>query len=141
MIKPSDKTAFKFSKFKVAEFSFKETGKEHSGYSLQFDPTGIYNQSTGQYDVIINFKAFDNSDKSVEIINIKAVAVFNFEEPGDVSEIPQHFYPNSIAVAFPYVRAFISTLTMQANANILMLGLINFTNMAEPLKQNTKVIQ
>lgn len=141
MIKASDKTAFKFLKFRVSDFSFKESEGQHSGYILQFNPSGVYNQKSGRFDVIINFQALDKSDETTEILNITAIGEFVFEVPGNISEIPSHFYPNSIAVAFPYVRAFISTLTMQANTNVIMLGLINFTNMAEPLRLNTKIVE
>jgi preprotein translocase subunit SecB len=140
MIKANDSTAFKFLKFRVSSFSFNEPGKNHSGFDIEFSPAGVYNEKTGQFDVMINFKANDKADTNRTLIDVSAVAEFKFDGPIKKDDIPSFFYANSIAVAFPYIRAFISTLTMQANSNVLMLGLINFTNMAEPLKEKTTVI-
>ena len=30
-------------------------------------------------------------------------------------DIPDYFYPNSLAIVFPYVRSFVSSVTLQAN--------------------------
>jgi preprotein translocase subunit SecB len=140
MIKANDKTAFKFSKFRVSKFSFSEPDNDHTGYDMEFQPSGIYNTKTGQFDVLINFKANDKNNTDKVIIDINVIAEFKFDSVITQEEIPTFFYTNSIAVAFPYIRAFISTLTMQANSNVLMLGLINFTGMADPLRDNTILI-
>lgn len=48
-------------------------------------------------------------------IKVHCSAVFNFGCSIKFEEIPSYFYANSIAIIFPYVRAFISTVTLQAN--------------------------
>jgi len=41
---------------------------------------------------------------------------------------------------FPYIRAFVSTLTLQANTKLLKLGLMNLSELEEPLKKNTIIV-
>lgn len=51
--------------------------------------------------------------------------------------MPSYFYRNSIAIVFPYIRAFISTVTLQANIPPIILPTMNLTSLEIPLKQNT----
>ena len=55
----------------------------------------------------------------------------------EFNDIPGFFYPNSIAILFPYIRAFVSTLTLQANVTPIVLPTLNLTNLQEKLKKNT----
>jgi preprotein translocase subunit SecB len=66
-------------------------------------------------------------------------ARFVFREPVLLEEIPDYFYLNSIAILFPYVRAFVSIITLQANINPLMLPTMNLASLQETLKKNTNV--
>ncbi|KFF17342.1 protein-export chaperone SecB [Flavobacterium hydatis] len=140
MIKGNTTTAFKFVKFRVSNFSFDEPEKENDGYDIKFSPKGKYNENEGSYELTVNFKAYDKQNSKKLIINVNSVSHFKFEKPCKFDQLPSHFFTNSIPIIFPYLRAFVSTLTLQANSRILMLGLINFTNMAEPLKENTEII-
>ncbi|MBK7039827.1 MAG: protein-export chaperone SecB [Bacteroidetes bacterium] len=55
-------------------------------------------------------------------------------------EIPTFFYKNCIAIIFPYLRAFLSTLTLQANVKPLILPLMNLSGLEKPLIENTVLI-
>lgn len=68
-------------------------------------------------------------------------AVFKFQDKLLFDEIPAFFYKNSIAIAFPYLRSFISTLTLQANIKPIILPLMNLSELEKPLKDNTTVIK
>lgn len=139
MTKGNTKTAFKFVKFKIPSFSFEEPTEKGKDYNLVFNPKGLYNENTGEFELTLKFKAFlDNVEKPN--IKVKAVAYFKFDEKYSFEEIPAHFFLNSIPIFFPYLRSFISTLSLQANFEIIMLGLINFTNLKEPLIKHTRVI-
>ena len=55
-----------------------------------------------------------------------------------LEEIPGFFYPNSLAIIFPYVRAFVSTITLQANVHPVMLPTLNLIGLTEELRSNTR---
>ncbi len=67
------------------------------------------------------------------------VSQFQFAESLKLEDIPPYFYVNSIAIIFPYVRAFISTVTLQSNIPPIVLPTMNLTELAVPLKKNTKL--
>lgn len=69
-------------------------------------------------------------------------ASFQFSEDViDIEDIPTYFYANSIAIVFPYLRAFISSLTIQANLKPMILPTMNLTSLSSPLKENVTVIE
>jgi len=137
MIEPT-KADFKFIKFKVPSFSFKESEKEQVDLKLLFNPSGVFIPSEKKFILNLSFEGIENDDiKSNLIINVEGLAEFEFANEISIDEIPSFFYSNSIAITFPYLRAFISTLSLQSNTGVIMLGLMNFTNMGEVLKKNT----
>lgn len=139
MIKAEQTITFNFKEFRVSKFSYDESEKENSDLEMGFQPAGKYNESTGVYELFFTFTATEkNTEKKV--IKIKSVSKFLFDKPYKFEEIPSFFFTNSVPIIFPYMRSFISTLTLQANANVLMLGLINFTNVSGHLKKNTEVL-
>jgi preprotein translocase subunit SecB len=139
MISTEPTIAFKFKNFRVSKFSFEESEEQNVDLEMGFHPSGIYDQTTGLYQLFFTFTASEKATNK-KVIKVKSVSEFLFDKPYSFEEIPSFFFTNSIPIVFPYMRAFISTLTLQANANVLMLGLIKFTNAAEPLRENTEVI-
>lgn len=134
------KADFKFVKFKVPKFSYNETKEEKKEIKLLFNPSGVYNESERKFELTIDFLGYEEGQEDSPIISVSSVSIFKFKEDIVFNEIPEYFYTNSIAIVFPYLRAFISNLTLQANTGLIMLGLMNFIGMSEVLKQNTKKI-
>jgi preprotein translocase subunit SecB len=134
------KADFKFVKFKVPKFSYNETKEEKKEIKLLFNPSGVYNESERKFELTIDFLGYEEGQEDNPIISVSSVSIFKFKEDIVFNEIPEYFYTNSIAIVFPYLRAFISNLTLQANTGLIMLGLMNFIGMSEVLKQNTKKI-
>lgn len=141
MIKAEPAIAFKFVKYWIPSFSYEETGNENSEYNISFEPSGEYNESLGVYLLKLNFKAHDKEDPNKLVININGIAEFKFDKNYKFEDLPSHFFLSAIPIFFPYLRAFISTLTLHTNSNVIVLGLMNFTKMADPLKQNTSIKQ
>lgn len=56
------------------------------------------------------------------------------------NEIPDYFYANSLAIIFPYIRAFVSTITLQSNMHPIVLPTVNLMGLSEKLKRNTDVV-
>lgn len=56
------------------------------------------------------------------------------------NEIPNYFYANSLAIIFPYIRAFVSTITLQSNMHPIVLPTVNLMGLSEKLKRNTDVV-
>ncbi len=137
-MKEPKKASFGFRKFTVPTFSYRNSEKSKSDLKLYFDPKGDYDASKGRYYLTLNFQGNETSD-SKPIIEVICVAEFEFSEKIEISEIPEYFYSNAIAIMFPYLRAFVSTLTLQANTGLIMLETLNLSSLKDVLKQNTKL--
>ncbi|MBC7382860.1 MAG: protein-export chaperone SecB [Bacteroidia bacterium] len=135
------KAVFGFENFKIVSFSLNEPSPDNEELNIIITPSGIYYENDGNFEVTIDFAASETNN--IETAAVKAVlkARFIFEEPIPFSEIPNYFYLNSIAIVFPYLRAFISSLTLQANIKTIILPVLNLTGLDQPLRDNTKVVK
>lgn len=105
-------------------------------FDLDFEPSGLYESDKGSYILSLIFKAKCND---TEAVNIKVQATYQFKDILKLNEIPSYFYSNSIAIIFPYIRAFVSTITLQANVVPIMLPTLNISALEDVLKSNTTV--
>ena len=113
--------------------------KPNSEFNIDFIPEGKYYPSTNKYLLEFTFKANIDSSESDNIL-IHCVAEYEFQNVSNKEEIPSFFYANSIAILFPYIRAFVSTVTLQANVKPLMLPTMNLSSLNSELANNTTVV-
>jgi len=110
-------------------------------WSLSVAPQGVYHERDGYFDLLFTLHAVMGEDASAKSprMEIRCKAVFRFIKPIEFSKIPSYFYSNSIAILFPYVRAFVSTVTLQANIPPVILPTYNLSNLQDELLQHTVV--
>lgn len=73
-----------------------------------------------------------------EVVSVNCVALYMFKGVNSIEEIPAFFYNNAIAILFPYIRAFVSTVTLQANIKPILLPTLNLSDLQDRLKENTR---
>lgn len=105
-------------------------------FAIDFRPSGVFNNEKKTYELTFLFTAHDSTSLK-EIISIRCKALYSFKEVATINDIPSFFYNNAIAILFPYVRAFVSTVTLQANIHPLVLPTLNLSDLQEVLKANT----
>lgn len=105
--------------------------------SINFKTEGSYNESTGRFELL--FTTFVSEKGMEPFISVLCLAQYQFTEKVVLNSIPDYFYANSIAILFPYVRAYISLLTTQANQKAVILPTLNLTPLAAELQKNTKI--
>ncbi len=134
-----NKASFSLKEYRFEKVNIDFTKKTSNELNIAFDPMGQFNIESSTFELSIIFNAFnDKSDNS--FVSIKCISVFEFENSIDFNEIPTFFYRNSIAIIFPYIRAFISTVTLQANIPPIILPTMNLSSLEKPLRQNTTQI-
>jgi preprotein translocase subunit SecB len=103
---------------------------------LAFDTKGIFNvkESTFELNFIVSIS---NNQPENPYVSISCKGVFKFEDIASPEEIPDFFYRNSIAILFPYVRAYLSLVTTQANVQGIILPKLNLSHLDADLKRNT----
>lgn len=108
--------------------------------NIDFKPSGVYHKDNGLYKLSFVFTAWEEGKEETDFtIRLKCNGYFRFQKAIGVEEIPGFFFPNSIAILFPYVRAFVSTLTLQANVSPMLLPTINLSPLQDALRKNTIV--
>jgi preprotein translocase subunit SecB len=138
-----EQASFKFKDYKIIEFGFNSSNINGDDIALKIDPEGVFNKSERMFSLTFNFFAFNKADSpDKNFVNCKMTANFQFSEDViDLENIPTYFYANSIAIVFPYLRAFISSLTIQANLKPMILPTMNLTSLSTPLKKNITITE
>lgn len=112
---------------------------DQSPLDLSFSPSGVFDPTTRTYRLRFAFTATQGEGVNV-IVKIICEAVFEFKEPLQIDEIPDYFFPNSLAIVFPYVRSFVSSVTLQANIETpILIPTLNLTGLQSSLKENTQL--
>ena len=62
------------------------------------------------------------------------------EKNTSFKDIPDFFNANSIAIVYPFIRAFVSTITLQAGLRLLVLPILNLNSLSATLKEQTTVL-
>ena len=121
--------SFKRYSFTEAHLSLTDIPNE-CGISLNFHPTGVFHCNTGIFSLTLDFTAsYEKEQENVNFAKIVLNADFEFKDITSLGEVPDYFYPNSLAIVFPYIRAFISTLTLQANVRPIVLPTMNLSSL------------
>lgn len=129
------------AKFTLVTYSFPKaaidfTPKDMSELTINFDTKGQFTEDSKEYSLDFDVQIETTSDEIVAAI--KCNAIFKFKEVEHLEDIPDFFYPNSLAIIFPYIRAFISTMSLQSNIKPIVLPTINLNGLTEELKSNTR---
>ncbi len=118
--------------------------KGHS--DLKFKTHGTLNTKENEYHLTLKFYYFDDENKEPNensfenFVFTELLAVFEFEETVEFKTIPKHFWSNSIAMVYPYIRAFLTNLVFQADIKQkFILPTLNLSGLGSELKNNTSI--
>jgi preprotein translocase subunit SecB len=128
--------AFSFDSYNISQFSYIEPKEDQKNIFVDFLPTGMYSAKDGLFTMVFVFVASFGEETREKIIDISMKGFFRFEPNTAKEDIPEYFYQNSIAIIYPYIRAFVSTLTALAGAKPLILPTLNLSSLSENLKAN-----
>ncbi|HTE12755.1 MAG TPA: hypothetical protein VK645_17370 [Chitinophagaceae bacterium] len=136
---------FQLQGFVIPKFSFSEADSKYSTIDIQLYPTGKYNTSNGQYELIMPFTASafveNQPNDKTEIITGLFKAFFLIDGKIQAASIPDYFYSNSLGIIYPFLRGFISNITLQAGTRLLILPVLNLMSLGDVLKKNTVVFE
>ncbi len=132
-----ENAAFRLDSYRFVKASLNFDVPDDAVLNINICPSGIYHQSEGRYVLTFVVEVSCDEDKT-EVVNVNCMAVFLFSEQMPLEEIPSFFYPNSLAIMFPYVRAFVSTITLQANVPPVIIPTLNLMGLTDELRNNTR---
>ena len=133
------KAAFSIINYQFDKVSIDLSNHSSKDLSLSFDTSGIYFNENQNFELRFVVKVAQNADEN-PFAEISCKGTFKFENIESFENIPEFFYRNSIAILFPYVRAYLSLVTTQANVPGIILPTLNLSNLETELKKNTTQI-
>lgn len=116
---------------------FKEPGEQK--ISVGFLPSGVIFKELNQFHLELSVNIQDETDKFY--INLKTTSVFEYPEDADLEAYKNsYFITNAPAIVFPYLRAYISSLTALSGMPTLTLPTLNLSEMGERLKESIQSV-
>ena len=127
---------FQFKGFTIVRSLIERNdNKSSKKLSLGFAPKGIINRDEATFQLHLGVK-IEDENKTFNI-ELEAVANYTFEKKEGLDTLGQLFYINAPALLFPYVRAYISTLTNLSGFEPINLPTLNMTRLGDDLRKNT----
>lgn len=132
------KAAFSLDNYRFNKIFINSDNTPTEDISIDFKPSGIFDSETKSFELALDFTAF-SEEKGIDnyFMKITCLSIFSFDEVNTVEEIPPYFYKNSIAIVYPFIRAFVSSVSLQANVKPIILPTMNLSSLEIPLKENT----
>jgi preprotein translocase subunit SecB len=132
------KAAFSIDKYVFDKVIIDLANNTSKDINLSFETKGVFFEKDLKYELIFSVTAF-NEDKTIEnpFVFVQCIGLFNFENVSNFEDIPDFFYRNCIAILFPYLRAYVSVVTSQANIPGIILPTLNLTSLEGDLRKNT----
>lgn len=122
----------KIAQFRFLHYTISETvvkinadGEPGKKLDVQFQQKAGVNEEAGRmrFEFVVSVK----DAKNVLDIKVTTVAFFEYDSSLTEEQKQTFFLHNAPAILFPYVRAYISTLTAQAGIDTIVLPTINFS--------------
>lgn len=130
--------SFQLKDYQFTRVELNNANLKSTDLGLSFDVSGEFSNVSDSSKFRLTFETIAQSKETEdEFLHIVCVANFVFESVSTKEEIPEYFYNNAVAILFPYIRAYISLLTSQAQVRPLVLPTLNLTHLSEPLRANT----
>jgi preprotein translocase subunit SecB len=132
----SKTSKFQFKNYRVIKSHFEIKKDEPSNaINLKFHPKGKVSRKNACFQLELGVFIEDENDSfTIEVI---ILAEFYFDTEINSDQLDQFFYVNAPALLFPYVRAYISTLTTLSGINAITLPTLNLVALGGELKKNT----
>ncbi len=106
---------------------------------INFNPEGIVKKSVSQF--LLKIAVTIKDDNNHFNINILTESIFSYSSETDVDEnIGSLFSLNAPAIVFPYIRAYIASLTALSGMPVLTLPTLNLSQLGGALKKNILVV-
>jgi preprotein translocase subunit SecB len=130
--------------FKISNYTFTKTILDFSYHNeeeleISFAVSGTFKKSSSEYELKFTFSGLSTGFET-PFVTVDCVGTFKFKNVSNLAEVPTYFFRNSIALLFPYIRAYISIITVQSNNRPLVLPTLNLSSLEEPLRKNSTEI-
>lgn len=136
------KSGFKLDAFTVSKFSIERNPipqGDSDSINLTIFPSALYHKNDSTFTLFMNIELKDENDS----FSLKMEGIGNFKLRGDIEEkvLNTYFYTNAPAIIYPYLRAYISSVTALSGLSAVNIPTMVLAGLKEELKKNTNVIE
>jgi preprotein translocase subunit SecB len=104
--------------------------------SIKFNPSGILDKKQSIFILNLGVVIKDSDKLNIEISSESFFKYSNIEE----DKLGNFLYLNAPAIMFPYIRAYISSLTVLSGINPINLPTLNLSGLKSELESNISVL-
>ncbi len=105
--------------------------------SIEFKPSGFLDKANSKFKLLLDI-IISPINKDELNIEISAEGSFVYNDLSD-DKLNNFLYLNAPAILFPYIRAYISSLTALSGISPVVLPTLNLSSLKEGLKENIKI--
>ena len=128
-------SAFRFIEYRIKKSLIEINGDPKSrNIGVDFIPSGTIYYNESKFVLTLQTNIMD--DKGELKIEVLSEGVFEFKNNTAEKDLDGFFYTNASAILFPYIRAYIATLTTLSGEPIVM-PTMNLINLRDELRKNT----
>src|SRR5690349_14849956 len=126
---------FQLHRVIIPAFSYKEAEERFYIINVHLNPSGVYNNTSGEFKLTTSFRCLASTEgtpiDTAEVISGVIEGYYTIENKPKKEEIPELFYSNAIGIIYPYLRAFISNVTLQTGARFIVLPILNLISLGD----------
>jgi preprotein translocase subunit SecB len=132
------KAAFQITNYQFDQVQIDLGNHTSKELSVNFETSGLFEKENNTFELKFVVKVSTQETEN-PFVKISCKGFFKFENVSTFEEIPEFFFRNCIAILFPYVRAYLSLVTTQANVPGIILPTLNLSHLESELRRNTIV--
>ncbi len=122
---------FRLNSYLISEVKAKFTGDQlGQRMSIQISPEGEFKREDKKFVLTMAVKVFD--DKGNMDLNMKIKGFFEYQAD-DMDELRSMIGYNAPAILFPYIRAYVSSMTALSGINTVMIPTLNMVSLGQTL--------
>ena len=131
-------SAFKLNSFTIIEFHIERNPVKQGKSDIIIKPSGQLDKTAQTFNLILDVAVKDENESFK--ISLTAVGIFSFNSQIEEQELSNYFLTNAPAIIFPYIRAYISSVTALSGLKTVNLPVMNMSYLKDELKENIKNI-
>lgn len=118
---------FRFKGYKIVESHITTSPEEETSQKLNVEFKQTIGVNEEGHNMRLEMTANINDENNALVINIKALGFFEFESDLKPEEKDIFFRTSAPAILFPYVRAYITTLSSLSGVKPVILPTLNMS--------------
>jgi preprotein translocase subunit SecB len=133
-----NKSSFQFIEHIITKSIFinKKINKNKKDYNLNLKPSGILNNDAKQFQLALDLEIVDKNEES--LLNVEIIGFFKYQ--GEIEDVKNFLCLNAPALLYPYLRAYVSTITTLSGLGTYTLQTMNLIGLKDDIEKNIEMI-